>query len=166
MRTNGHSHKRIHLSIVTWVMGVCILALFSGCGMQSYGRFALDAKVSQDFREGVTQPQYRYYYAGRDTMPYAIIGIDAAYTVPSRFWIAFKPRPGQLKKMSADIYGEVDDTPYGAHILDPEGNIIGVWYSKVFIRSVRVDEKHHTVQVLFKNPENVDDGGVDDNANR
>jgi hypothetical protein len=162
MRMNGRSHARIDLTIATWVMGVCVLVFFSACSTQNYGRFVLDAKVSQDFRKGAVQPQYQYYYSGRDTMPYAIIGIDAAYTVPSRIWIPFKPQPGLLKKMSGNIYGEVDYTPYGAKILDPEGNIIGVWYSNIFIRSVSVDPKHHTVQVLFRNPENSDGHDVND----
>jgi hypothetical protein len=164
MRTNGHSHGRIDSAIVTWIMSVFVLALFSGCSMQSYGRFALDSKVGQDFRKGVIQPKYQYYYAGRNNVPYAIIGIDAAYTVPSRYWIPFKPQPGQLERMSANIFDEVDYTPYGAHILAPDGSIIGVWYSNVLIRSVSVDQKHHTVQVLFKNPENKDDGDFNDNV--
>jgi hypothetical protein len=150
MPTNGRNQARIGPAGVILVIAASVLAMLSGCSTQNYGRFALDARVSRDFREGAVQPQYQYYYAGRDTMPYAVIGIDAGYTIPSRYWIPFKPQPGQLKKMSANIYGEVDYSPYGAHILDPDGNIIGVWYSNVVIRS-------KTVQVLFKNPENTDD---------
>jgi hypothetical protein len=160
MRMNGRSHARIDLAIANWAMGICALALFISCSMQNYGRFVLDAKVGQDFYKGAVQPQYQYYYAGRDTMPYAIIGINAAYTVPSPYWIPFNPKPGQLKKMSGNIYGEVDVSPYGAHILGPDGNIIGVWYSNIIFRSVSVDAKHHTVQVLFKNPENSDDRDI------
>ena len=49
------------------------------------------------------QPEFNYYYTGRDTMPYAIIGIDHGYTVPSRYWIPLDPDPAQLKKMSQKI---------------------------------------------------------------
>ena len=89
-------------------------------------------------------------------MPYAIIGIDRSYTVPSRYWIPIAPEPAQLKKMSGNMYNEVRDDPYGAYILAPDGKVIGVWYSTVIFRSVKVDQNSRTVEVLFKNPENDD----------
>jgi hypothetical protein len=162
MRMRGRRLSRIKLPGVALIVSVSILTFLAGCA-KNYGRFVLDAEVSRDFRNGTIQTPYQYYYSGRDTMPYAIIGIDADYTVPSRYWIRFKPAPGQLKRMSENIYGKDQYNPYGAEILDHEGNVIGVWYSNVGIRSVSVDQTHHTVQVLFKNPENAD-GGDDDNA--
>jgi hypothetical protein len=60
----------------------------------------------------------------------------------------------RLKKMSRNIYDNVQLNPYGARIISPEGNAIGIWYSTVFNRSVSVDEQKKTVQVLFVNPEN------------
>lgn len=156
MHGNGRHQSRIDAVIITLIAATFILAVLAGC-MRSFGRFTLDAKVSQAFREGKILPYYRYYYAGRDTMPYAIIGIEADYAVPSRYWISFKPNADQLKKMSGNIYGKDQYYPYGAYIVDPYDNVIGVWYSSVGIRSVSVDPAHHTVQVLFKNPENEDD---------
>ena len=60
-------------------------------------------------------------------MPYAIIGIDRAYTVPSRYWISFTPEPDQLRKMSGNIFqkGRVD--PYGSLITSPDDKIVGIW---------------------------------------
>ena len=131
------------------------LLLVTGACAQNYGRFTIDPQVANDFRTGAVQPELRYYYQGRDTMPYAIIGIDRSYQVPSKYWIAFDPDPEQLKKMSGNIFQEIRDTPYGARIMDEDGTVIGVWYSNVVLRSVNVDQQNRTVQILFPNPENL-----------
>ncbi|BBO69087.1 hypothetical protein DSCA_30170 [Desulfosarcina alkanivorans] len=137
------------------LVGIALVLTLTGC-MTHYGHFSLDARVRQAFQAGSVQPEFQYYYTGRETMPYAIIGIDRGYTVPSRYWIPFSPRPDQLKAMSANIYREIRDLPYGAYILDPAGQTIGIWYSNVFNRNVTVDQARRKVQVLYKNPENKD----------
>jgi hypothetical protein len=132
---------------------VIVFSIFFGC-MKSYGRFTIDDQVTRDVLSGVSDPQLRYYYSGRDTMPYAIIGIDRAYDIHSPYWIEFDPEPDRLKKMSQKIFANIQDDAYGARMISAQGKSIGVWYSTVFSRSVRVDEKKKTVQVLFVNPEN------------
>ena len=129
--------------------------VFPGCA-QNYGRFAIDRQVAQDFRAGVVRPEYQYYYSGRDTMPYAIIAIHRTWRVPSHYWTPFAPEPGQLMRMSGNIYDEVQKSPYGASIKTPTGETIGLWFSNVFNRSVRVDPEQRTVEILFTNPENDD----------
>jgi hypothetical protein len=132
--------------------------MLSAC-MENYGRLAIDAQVGQDFRAGVIQPDLRYYYTGRENMFYAIIGIDRAYTVPSRYWISIAPEPDQLRKMSENIFQEGRVDPYGALIMAPDGELVGIWYSNLYNYSVRVDHQTHTVQILFANPENHDQPG-------
>jgi len=58
--------------------------------------------------------------------------------------------------MSGNIYDEVQKSPYGASIKTPTGETIGLWFSTVFNRSVRVDPEQRTVEILFTNPENDD----------
>ena len=139
------------------VAAVVVMAILviSGCA-QGYGRFAIDRQVERDFRDGVIHPEYQYYYSGRDTMPYAIIAIHRAWRVPSRYWTPFDPDPAQLMRMSGNIYEEVWQNPYGASIKAPNGEAIGLWYSNVFDRSVRVNPEERTVEILFTNPENED----------
>lgn len=132
--------------------------VFPGCA-QTYGRFAIDRQVEKDFRAGLVRPEYQYYYSGRDTMPYAIIAIDRAWRVPSAYWTPFDPEPGQLKRMSGNIYDEVQQNPYGASIEAPNGETIGLWFSNVFNRSVRVNPEQRTLEILFTNPENEDRPG-------
>ncbi|BBO76412.1 hypothetical protein DSCW_38290 [Desulfosarcina widdelii] len=146
-----------------WLSGTIVLAalllMLTACGSH-YGNFSLSGEVTHAFETGTVQPDLDYYYAGRDTMPYAIMGIDRRYQVPSRYWIPFDPQPEQLKKMSGNIYGKDRYDPYGAHIRDTEGKIIGIWYSNVRFKSVSVDQQNMTVEVLFPNPENDDRPGI------
>ena len=145
------------LNINSRVAGLIIIAalmvVVAGC-TKNYGRFEKNAEVGLAFRQGDYQPDYQYFYAGRNTRPYAIIGIDRRYAVPSRYWVPFEPEPKQLRKMAGNIYGNYRYYPAGYNILDPDGNIIGVWFSTVKQYSVSVDQQNRTVEVLYRNPEN------------
>jgi hypothetical protein len=155
MSPNGTDTPRISIIVFMLVAVVAPMLIFAGC-MKNYGRFLVDAEVSNNFRNGLVDPEFNYFYAGRDTMPYAIIAIDARYKVHSRYWISFAPESMQLKNMSENMYGKMISQPYGAHIVDPDGKTIGVWFSTVSNRSVNVDPGSRTVEILFNNPENRD----------
>jgi hypothetical protein len=133
-------------------VGAALAVGLSGC-LQNYGRFSRDAQVGQAFRSGSVPPELNYFYAGRENMPYAIMGIAPNYTNPSSLWIAFEPQPEQLKKMSANIYGKDQYDPYGFNILDPNGKFVGIWFSSLHFPSVKIDQENRTVKVLYKNPE-------------
>jgi hypothetical protein len=133
------------------LVGLVLIA--AGC-TKNYGHFTKSAEVDLAFRQGDYQSDYQYYYAGRDNMPYAIIGIDRSYAVPSRYWVPFDPEVEMLRNMSDNMYGKHKYYPAGFHILDPDGNIIGAWFSSVNQYSVSVDQQNRTVEVLFRNPEN------------
>ena len=132
--------------------GAALALGISGC-IQNYGKFSRDSQVSQAFRNGLVQPELNYFYAGRETMPYAIMGIDTGYAISSSLWTAFEPQPEQLRKMSSNIYGKQQYDPYGFNILDPDGAIIGIWFSSLHFPSVKIDEENRTVHVQYKNPE-------------
>lgn len=140
------------LAIVVFIMAGYLLSAMIGCG-KSYGRFPISSQVEQAFENGSVQTGYRYYYAGREDIPYAIMGIDQKYQVISNEWISFAPDPAKLKKMAKNIYYSEQDAPYGAHIVSPNGEVVGVWYSNVFNRSVTVDEENRTVTVRYRNPD-------------
>ena len=151
MNLSSYFLKRNGLGFTLFAGAVLAIAL-SGC-LQNYGRFSRDAQVSQAFRSGSVPPELNYFYAGRETMPYAIMGIDPRYTNPSSLWIAFEPQPEQLQKMSANIYGRDQYDPYGFNILDPNGKFVGIWFSCLHFPSVKIDQQNRTVKVLYKNPE-------------
>jgi hypothetical protein len=135
------------------ILLIVLTLMVAGC-TKNYGNFKKSDEVTTAFRQGDHQPEYQYYYSGRDNMPYAIIGIDRNYTVPSRYWIPFEPESEMLSKMSGNMFGKHKYYPTGYYILDPDGKIIGVWFSSVNSYSVSVDQTKRTVEVLFRNPEN------------
>jgi len=132
--------------------GVVLAVGLNGC-LQNYGRFSRDAQISNAFRSGSVPAELNYFYAGRETMPYAIMGIDPGYAIPSSFWITFEPQPERLQKMSSNIYGKDQYDPYGFNILDPDGAIIGIWFSSLHFPSVKVDQQNRTIEVRYNNPE-------------
>lgn len=135
-----------------------LLTGFTGCAQRAnYGGFSKDDQVGHAFRSGTVPAELNYFYTGRDTMPYAIMGIKPSYTVPSQYWIAFEPKPEQLRNMSSNIYGKNRYDPYGFNILDPDGSPIGIWFSNLNHASITVDRETRTVEVLYKNPESYDD---------
>jgi hypothetical protein len=150
----NNSLKRLQPS--RWLLiGLAMLTVLTGCMQQAnYGGFSRDDQVSHAFQSGAVPAELKYYYTGRDTMPYAIMGIDPEYTVPSKYWIAFKPEPEKLKNMSSNIYGHNRDNPYGFNILAPDGTPVGIWFSNLRFSNVRIDQENRTLEVLYKNPEN------------
>lgn len=123
-----------------------------GC-LQNYARFNRDARVNDAFRRGSVPPALKYYYAGREDMPYAILGIEPGYRNSSPLWIAFEPQPEHLIKMSSNIYGKNRYDPYGYNITAPDGTIVGIWFSSLHFPSVKVDQQNRTLDVRYRSPE-------------
>lgn len=108
--------------------------LLSGCaGQKNYGSLRLGNDVAALFRNHEAVPGYTYYYNGRAERPDAIIGIDSAYTVEGRFWRPATPggeNPADwLRGVSGWKMGRIGGRT-GAEILDPDGERVGVFYSK------------------------------------
>ena len=81
MRTRIWSTK-----YVVHVAGFFLSALLmAGCA-GNYGSYKLDAEVLQSFKENRVPPDYRYYYYGFDTNPYALIGVEKKYDAGSNLW--------------------------------------------------------------------------------
>jgi hypothetical protein len=151
MHVSAYFSKR-HGRCFMLFVGVALAVGISGC-LQNYGQFSRDSQVSEAFRSGLVPPELNYFYAGRETMPYAIMGIDPGYAISSSLWTAFEPQPEQLRKMSSNIYGKQQYDPYGFNILAPDGAFVGIWFSSLHFPSVKVDEQNRTVAVQYKNPE-------------
>ena len=148
------------LRVIGAILSLFLLAAVSGCASNQYGRFNNSAEVASAFENGQSFPDYNYFYAGRQSMPHALIGIDKTYKVPSKLWKAFTPTSDQLTRMSGHILLVQNALPYGAQIMSPAGERIGVWYSRIVKVHVKVVEADKTVSIVFVDPEN-DGGGRD-----
>ena len=77
------------------------------------------------------QPNYNYYYSGPNSQPNYVIGIDNQYQFTSKKWKPVDLTPEMLKKWFNYIKPRVGyslDT-YGAFIIGPNGERLGLWYS-------------------------------------
>jgi len=76
-------------------------------------------------------PNYKYYYAGPDSQPNYIIGIDDRYQLTSKLWKPIDLTPEKLKNWINYIRPRVGYSPalYGADITDTNGQRVGLWYS-------------------------------------
>jgi hypothetical protein len=105
----------------------------AGCAAGgSYGRLRPSQEVGDMFVKGPLSAEYNYYYSGAANKPRAIIGIDRKYTLETERWKQVDPESGQIRTMMDALtgYRGIALVNFGSVILDPEGNTIGVWYSK------------------------------------
>lgn len=128
-----------------------LIIFLTGC-LQNYTRFSRNGEVGQSFRTGNVPPELHYFYAGPESSPHAIMGIDPEFSVRSNLWVAFDPEPEKLRKMSASIYGEDSREPNGFTILSNDGVFLGIWFSSLHFPSVKVDRENSTVIVPYGSP--------------
>ena len=103
-------------------------------------------------------PNYNYYYAGPNTRPFYIIGIDDRYTLKSKLWKPVDLTPEMLKdwfNYYRPRVGGYNPLPYGAFINDPNGERIGLWYSVVDWRLTgsAIFEENNEVTILMPTDE-------------
>ncbi len=120
-----------------------------GCLVDRFGGLRLDADVMARYQEKQLPPQLKYYYCGRENMPYAVVGIDPAYTFVSKFWFPIEYGP--------DLYRKIDhlsnlepgqDIVYAKTILGPSHITLGMWFSYYPSTGVVVDEATHQIEVF------------------
>jgi hypothetical protein len=76
-------------------------------------------------------PNYHYYYYGPKSLPDYIIGIDDKYHLTSELWVPVNLTPEMLKNWFNYYEPRVgySENPYGAFIVGPNGERLGLWYS-------------------------------------
>ena len=140
-------HKDSRLLRFCVALGVLIVAtMVSGC-FENYGRLKHNDEVTRAFQTYQVEPDYKYYYYGRTNMPYAIVGIDRAYHMQSRVWREVDHDTEQFKNMIFWVWDDVY-VPYslsGAHITDPGGKKVGIWYSGIWYAAIRFEEDNRIV---------------------
>ena len=114
--------KRVHIFLFI------IPFIFWGC-LSDYGRLKHSPEITNIFKAHKQIPNSRYYYNGRASVPYAIIGVHHPYEQVSRFWTQIVPDTNQFGQLVDNVSVPGEDAPRGALILGPNGEQIGVWFS-------------------------------------
>ena len=129
------------------------LTLFSGlAGCDNYGKLQRDQSLTKAFQNDQVDDGYTYYYLGRDNMPYAIAGIDPRYALKSKFWLSVEPKTEKFKKMIYWIWTDHNYEPYGAYIMGPSGEKVGIFYSSINRVVIRIDKTSKTVTLIPDTP--------------
>ena len=135
--------KKIDI-LFNWMIFVLIMAVISGCS-GTYGRLRIDPEIRQSFLQKQMTSGYHYYYVGRKSMPYAIVGIKDGYVFSSKFWEPITPDSDQFGKLVGRLYGSDLSYPIGAKIMDPEGNLVGFWFSTIATATVEFKPDNHVI---------------------
>ena len=130
-------------------LSMCFLlaALAGGCA-GNYGRYKLDAEVLQSFRDNQVPSDYKYYYYGFDTNPYAVVGVEKKYDAGSNLWREVEPNTEKFKNMIRWMWGDYGYSPFAARILDPAGNPVGVLYTSVREVAIKFSGDNRIVVML------------------
>ena len=129
------------ISLITLI---ALSMILSGCSAttsnQNLGQGIREShEITQKYRSLTIDSRYNYYYSGVKSNPDAIMGLDKHFTVQSKFWhqidltteqldywVTWGDRERSSEGFSRRYLGKF----MGANILDPDGAIVGDWYSK------------------------------------
>jgi hypothetical protein len=132
-------HRSIYLSVLLSLSLIISSCAVTTTGSKKLGTIRESPEITKKYRSLTIDSDYNYFYSGTELQPNAIMGIDKTYTVQSKFWHQVELTEEQLEywvkwgdRQSSD---EGFSTRYlgryqGAYIVDPQGQVIGDWYSK------------------------------------
>ncbi len=117
---------------ILWVIALAasIWIPVAGCSGK-YGSYRRDTAVTQAFESQQVPAGYKYFYYGFDTRPYAIFGVEPQYKMSSKMWKEVGADTSEFQKMTRWIWEDYGYDKFGADILDPNGNKVGVLYTAI-----------------------------------
>ena len=127
MKSTCH-HKR---KIMVFAIVLTATTLFACmAGMANYGSNKPSDAARDKIENFQVLPDYNYYYTGPNSRPHALIAILKSYTISEGIWTKLEPTSKDLKYMVGEMQRSVSNQPYGYDILDPQGKLIGIYYSR------------------------------------
>ena len=134
-------------------------AMVAGCSTANRGGLRNSREVGRAFETFHADPKYRYWYYNQENNPYAVVGLQQPYRIEDINWKEVDPNAKAFEK----VVGLVQDFPargaftYGAYILDPQAQQIGMWYSSLDA-GIKVNPETKVVSINAAMPW-VDNGG-------
>jgi len=126
-----NSHKIfINKQLGIGFLGIVILILLSGCSAR-YGSYQLNEEVKQAFESQQLPADYQYYYYGQSNVPIVIFGIETKYVMHSVMWKNVSADTEEFRELTRWVWEDYEYYKFGAEILDPDGEKIGILYTAV-----------------------------------
>ena len=123
---------RVSKNQILGVSAVVILIsiLLTGCAGQ-YGSYRRDTAVQQSFESHQVPAEYKYFYYGRDNEPIVIFGVEKKYEMNSNMWKEVSADAMEFRDLITWVWEDNGYDIFGADILDPQGNKVGILYTAV-----------------------------------
>lgn len=139
-----------------WITRIFLVLMFAGvlagCA-GNYGTIRTNTALMDQYKGGALPDNYNYYYCGRSSLPYAVVGIDNTYGFSDRLWFKIESREEVYKKISNLSELHRDSTRlFTSDIFDTQGQKLGIWFSYYSYSPVLVDNETRMVEVY--NPYN------------
>jgi hypothetical protein len=153
---NGFKTTRVYG--VIGVLAVAVM-LVAGCSGANRGGLRNSREVGRAFEVFHADANYRYWYYNQENSPYAVVGLQQPYRLEDINWREVDPNSKTFEK----VVGLVQNFPvrgsftYGAYILDPQAQQIGMWYSSLDA-GINVNPETKVVSINAAMPW-VDNGG-------
>ena len=139
--------KRIITTTRLLTISVLVMIVVSGC-FENYGRLQRSAEVQTMFENGQLPTDYNYHFFGNRNHPYAVMGLKPDWTLRSKMWRKAELNTDEFKYMTKWVWEDLGYYKYGANILDPEFEKIGIIYTSSWMAAVKVDKDTKTVEVM------------------
>ena len=120
--------------VIVLLFSLLVFALAVGCA-GSYGRTAFNDNVTDAFKTNRVPSDFKYYYYGVNNRHYAIVGLDPGWELRSRIWRQIDPQTEKFQEAVKYMWEIENKPPYqarGSHIIDSQGNKVGVYYSSLY----------------------------------
>jgi hypothetical protein len=117
------------------------------------GRVRTSAEVARSFQDLTVPAAYTYWYLNQENAPYAVIGLEGEWRVEDKQWHPVKPGTPTFQKV-VYLVGNFPDGGHrtsGATLLDPNGTLIGIWYSSLN-PGVYIDPERKVVNITTREP--------------
>ncbi len=139
--------KRIFSITRLLTISVIVMIVISGC-LENYGRLRRSTEVQKMFETGQLPSEYNYHFYGLRSHPNAVMGLEPGWTLRSKIWRKVELSTEEFRYMTKWVWEDLGYYKYGAEILDPEFEKIGIIYTSSFMAAVKVDKDTKTVEVM------------------
>ena len=111
-----------------WLVLIIMVSMLIGCKTANYGTFKQSREVEKIFTSGQVLPDHKYYYTGSNSRASTVMGINKNYTLDDEFWDKAKDIQKDLKLWVGQLSKAMN--VWGYYILAPDGQRIGIYYSR------------------------------------
>jgi hypothetical protein len=132
---------------------VALAVLISACSTANLGWLRNSEEVDRAFGTLQVFPNYRYWYYYLENSPYAVVGLNREYRFEDISWTEVAPGSETFEKVVELVrrFPVPGSRTFGAYILGPKAEQIGVWYSSMSA-GITVDPETKEVSIATGTP--------------